>query len=215
MKAYDIIYLEEAMDNLGCAFDYAINVLKIQGEEFLNYFVNSKICSFFEKGHPSYVIGMSGIDLVHNIFNSLNINKDICYMKMQNFSIEYWIGSCLAYYQWYTSFPFKNIMYKVDYRYLKKMYQTYHEMDIQRFVEELNKLIINSRKETNLAKYRKLRGLSQSELAKKSDVSLRMIQLYEQRVNDIDKASFRVVYNLSVALGVDSSSLLENPTIDL
>lgn len=89
------------------------------------------------------------------------------------------------------------------------MYQTYHEMNIQRFVEEFNRLIINFKKKTKLAKYRKLRGLSQSELAKMSNVSLRMIQLYEQRVNDIDKASFRVVYNLSVALGVDISDLLE------
>lgn len=82
MKAYDIIYLEEAMDNLGCAFDYAVNTLKIQGEEFLKYFINSKICRLFEKGHPSYVIGMSGIDLVRNVLNSLNINKDIRSIKI-------------------------------------------------------------------------------------------------------------------------------------
>lgn len=91
------------------------------------------------------------------------------------------------------------------------MYYTYHEMDITRFIEKVNRLINITTSETNLAKYRKLKGLSQSELAKKSCVSLRMIPLYEQRVNNIDKASFLVVYKLVLAFGVSMDDILELP----
>lgn len=61
----------------------------------------------------------------------------------------------------------------------------------------------------NLQRIRKEKGLSQSELAKKSNVNLRMIQKYEIGVKDINKASALTVYNLSVALGVSVPDLLE------
>ena len=57
--------------------------------------------------------------------------------------------------------------------------------------------------------------LTQSELAKKSGVSLRSIQMYEQRKNDIDKAQGHTLYKLSVALGCDMGDLLERPNKDL
>lgn len=40
-----------------------------------------------------------------------------------------------------------------------------------------------------------------------------MILLYEQRVNDINKASAIVLYKLSVSLKVDIRDLLETKTI--
>jgi hypothetical protein len=42
---------------------------------------------------------------------------------------------------------------------------------------------------------------------------LRMIQLYEQRVNDINKASAIVLYKLSISLKVDMRELLETKTL--
>ena len=53
--------------------------------------------------------------------------------------------------------------------------------------------------------------LSQSELANKSRVSLRLIQLYEQRVNDINKAQAHTVYKLARALYSKVEDLLEDP----
>ena len=58
-------------------------------------------------------------------------------------------------------------------------------------------------------------GLSQSELAKKSRVSIRSIQMYEQRQNDIDKAQGHTLYKLSMALGFDIDYLLERPNKEL
>lgn len=213
IKAYNEIYLEDAMDNLGVAFDYAINILKIQENKFVDYFINSKICKYFELGHPSYLSGMSGIELVHDILDSFGIEKSIQKDCIISYSKEYWIGCSLAYYMWYTSITFKRIFNQISYQYFKNMYYTYHEMDIMRFVEEVNRLMNIQSNETNLAKYRKLKGLSQSELAKASNVSLRMIQLYEQRINNIDKASVNVVCKLAIALGVSMDDLLELPTL--
>ncbi len=53
--------------------------------------------------------------------------------------------------------------------------------------------------------------MSQSELAKLSGVNTRSIQLYEQRVNDIDNAWVQTLYKLSRVLCSDIKDLLEKP----
>ena len=95
------------------------------------------------------------------------------------------------------------------------MYHPYHEMDIRHFYEAMDKRMRIQTRETNLKRIREAFGLSQSELAKKSGVSLRSIQMYEQRNNDIDKAQGHTLYKLSVALGCDIEDLLERPNMDL
>ena len=62
-----------------------------------------------------------------------------------------------------------------------------------------------------LKKLRESRGLSQAELAKISGVGLRSIQMYEQRVNDIDKAQAQTIYKLSRVIGCSMEDLLEKP----
>ena len=64
--------------------------------------------------------------------------------------------------------------------------------------------------ECRLKKLRESQGLSPAELAKLSGVSLRSIQMYEQRVNDIDKAQAQTVYKLSRVIGCEMEDLLEN-----
>ena len=62
--AYDEMYLDDAMSNLGEAFDYAANILKIPMDEFLDMFVVSGISEQFARGVPKYVSGLSGTELV-------------------------------------------------------------------------------------------------------------------------------------------------------
>lgn len=54
-------------------------------------------------------------------------------------------------------------------------------------------------------------GMSGTELSKLSGVKLRSIQMYEQRVNSIDKAQAGTVYKLSRVLGCTVEDLLESP----
>ena len=62
---------------------------------------------------------------------------------------------------------------------------------------------------TNLQVFRTFYGYSQNELAKKTNVSLRMIQQYEQRAKDINKASALTLLRLSKILGCKIEDLLE------
>ena len=52
-------------------------------------------------------------------------------------------------------------------------------------------------------------GLSQSELAEKSNVSIRMIQQYEQGIRNINKAQAETVYQLSKALSCKIEDIIE------
>jgi len=51
--------------------------------------------------------------------------------------------------------------------------------------------------------------MTQSELAALSGVGIRSIQLYEQRVKDIKKASIEAVYRLAKVLHTSMESLME------
>lgn len=69
---------------------------------------------------------------------------------------------------------------------------------------------MEGKQRTKLAWIRTLRGLSQSQLAKKSGVSTDAIQHYEQRHRRIDAASGEVLWRLATALEVPMESLLEH-----
>ena len=110
------------------------------------------------------------------------------YINFLNRTPEYWTGYYLAKYRWAYCRRFKDIFSRIKLSEIISMYPLYHEMDVTRFYEEMERRYKEASKETNLARIRKNFLLSQSELARLSNVNLRSIQLYEQRVNDIDKA---------------------------
>lgn len=62
---------------------------------------------------------------------------------------------------------------------------------------------------TKLKDCREALGLSQSQLAERSGVGVRMIQHYEQGQKPIDKAQIGTVLRLSVALGCPIADILE------
>ncbi len=63
--------------------------------------------------------------------------------------------------------------------------------------------------ESNLKRLRALCGCTQAELAERSGVSLRSIQMYEQRNKDVNKASAETLYRMAKALGCGMENLLE------
>ena len=54
-----------------------------------------------------------------------------------------------------------------------------------------------------LKRCREARGLSQSELAKRADISVRVLQSLEQGLRDINKSSLEMVLRLAESLEVD------------
>ena len=67
---------------------------------------------------------------------------------------------------------------------------------------------------TKLKCIRTAKGYSQKQLAELSGVSLRSIQMYEQRNKDINKAQSESLYRLAKVLGCTMESLLEKQDVD-
>ena len=210
IHAYQEIYVNKTQNLLGDAFDYAVNTCGISLDGFIKMFLTSSISKTIEKGDPKYIKGRSGIELVLDIIYETKkidfyIEPNINFVRTK----EYWIGYAIAYYQWYSNRKFSDIFEVVTPVELEILYTTLHETDISKFVDIMNERIKNKFPETNLKRMRLLCGYSQSELAKKSNVSLRSIQMYEQNNKDINKASVETVYKLSKALYCEIYDLIE------
>lgn len=212
IHAYSEYYLSDAKENLSQFFDYLINDCEINADLCASIFLSSGYSEQFERGNPAILSGMSGIELAKAVIKKTYQNKELPKPQFcKGFSPEYWAGWALAEYQWYSAKRFKDIFSRCSLSQIIIMYPIYHEMDITQFLERMNELCCRSQKESKLKKRRENRGLSQSELAKLSGVSLRSIQMYEQKVNDIDKAQAQTLYKLSRVIGCEIEDLLENP----
>ncbi len=210
MHAYQEIYLSKAQQVLGDAFDYAVNICNISGEDFIKLFLVSSISKRMEKGEPNCLVGKSGIELVLEILEETT-NKEINASSVESIgrSREYWIGWAVAYYQWYSDRKFSEIFTVVSFEDLQNMYYTLHEADISKFVDIIDEKIKTVFSETNLKRIRMIYGCTQAELASRSGVSLRSIQMYEQRNKDINKASVGTLYRLAKTLGCSMEDLIE------
>lgn len=210
-NAYNELYLDDAMQNLGDMVDYAVCDLGFEPDEFFNWFIASGIASRFEKGNPKYVAGMSGYELADAVLKATNIeyNKiEPSYPILK--SREFWAGWILAYYQWKTNQRFEDIVNNgLTLSTVISMY-ILHEADESKFVDCANEIIERNKKNSNskLHIIRKARGFTQQQLSDASGVSLRMIQLYEQKQNDIRKARVNVVVSLAKALDCDIEDLI-------
>lgn len=212
IKAYDELYLNDAIKSLANVFDYVMNDCKIECDFFADIFANSKYTKLFETGNPNIISGLSGEELSLKILADVFPGEDFPKREYKiKRSSEYWSGWVLSQYQYYSCRSFKEIFFKIKLSKIIEMCNPYHEMDVKHFIEAIDKLFDENMCETNLKRMRESRNLSQSELAKLSGVSLRSIQLYEQRVNDIDKAQSHTLYKLSKTLCCEIKELLENP----
>ena len=163
-----------------------------------------------ENGEPAYLAGKSGIEIAVEIIAE-TMGKELPIEPHEHFgrSREYWIGWAVAYYQWYSSRKYSDIFKVVSFEDLQKMYYTLHEADVSKFVDIVDARMKDYFPETNLKRIRTAYGCTQAELGQRSNVSLRSIQMYEQRNKDINKASVDTVYRLARALGCAMEDLIE------
>ena len=208
--AYQEIYLSNAQSALGDAFDYVINTCKISGENFIQMLLSSSVCKKLENGEPNYLAGKSGIEIAREILEETTGKQ---FSQEQNYdmsrSSEYWIGWAVAYYQWYSGRKYNQIFEALPFQDLEKMYYTLHEADVSKFADIAEGRIKEVFPDTNLKRIRTTYGCTQSELAQRSQVSLRSIQMYEQRQKDINKASVETIHRLSKVLGCTMEDLIE------
>ena len=208
--AYQETYLSKAQATLGDAFDYAINTCNISGEDFIKLFATSSVSRRMENGEPAFLAGKSGREIATDVVLETT-GKQLEDIPEEHFgrSREYWIGWAICYYQWYSSRSFRDIFRVLAFEDLQNMYYTLHEADITKVVGIVDTRIREYFQDTNLKRIRISYGCTQKELAKRSDVSLRSIQMYEQRNKDINKASAETLYRISRVLGCAIEDLLE------
>ncbi len=211
IRAYPEIYLSHAMASMGEAFDYIVNDCDMVGGDFVKMLLGSPICRKLENGEPAYLSGKSGIELAREIVESvtgkvLTVEPQVHYAR----SPEYWSGWSVAYFQWFSSRKYSEIFAAVPFEEMLLMYPTLHEADLTKFAEVVDEKIRAKFPETKLKRQRAIYGYSQRELANLSGVSLRAIQMYEQRQKDINKASAISVRNLAKVLGCNIEDLMEH-----
>ena len=210
IHAYQETYLSKAQAALGDALDYAINTCGISGEDFIRLFGASSISKRLENGEPAVLAGKSGIEIAADvIFETTGKQPEAAPEERFGRSCEYWIGWAVCYYQWFSARSFADIFEALTYEDLKGMYHTLHEADITKFAGIVDERMREHFKDTNLKRIRTAYGCTQAELAKRSGVSLRSIQMYEQRNKDINRASVESLWRISKVLGCTIEDLLE------
>lgn len=217
MRSYDEVYLKDAQRSIGSMYHHVIVNKCLDPDWYSRVFAGTREEQLFCEGAPWLISGMSGIELAEQTLRNMGRipwDQPIEGVTTIKHGPEYWAGWALAYYQWYSARTFERIFEVIPFSEILGMYHPYHEMDIMSFVEEMDRMYEERRPRSRLKMYRENLGISQSELAERSEVSLRSIQLYEQGVNDIDKAQAKTLYRLSKALGRDIPDLLEDPLKD-
>lgn len=77
-----------------------------------------------------------------------------------------------------------------------------------RSLSEYSFRVVNATEEKSLKLYRAIRGLSQSQLAKASGVSIKAIQKYESGERPLERAEAGNVKRLAMALGIKMEDLV-------
>lgn len=211
-RAYNPLYLEDVMNNLGTMFDCAVHVAHCDLTLFYEMFLSSGVASQIEAGNPRYLSGLSGMELMQLVLDKTS-DKTVpvlSYAPLDR-TPEYWVGWALAYYQWYRARSFSFIKSNgLNINTLLSLYPTLHEADLSKFVQTADAIIEQGlqHRKNPLKAIRKQSRLTQKQLADLSGVSLRMIQAYEQGDQDITKAEVRSVLALARVLGCRPEAIL-------
>ncbi len=187
--------------------DFAVYDLEENLSYFYLKFLQSKICSQFERGESTVIVGKSGVELALDIIGDETLASK--YRPAANRTPEYWCGWALAYFQWQTNLGFKEINNYISISEILAMYSPYHEMDISQFCDKMIELYNKRKNNTNLKALRLDAGLSQRELAEISDIPVRTIQQYEQKQKNINAAKAETVVKLAKALNCTVEALME------
>ncbi len=207
IHAYDKLYLSKAQNNMASMLDFAVYDLEEDLSEFYQKFLYSKISKQFERGESTVIVGKSGVELALEVLDDEKLASK--YRPVADRTPEYWCGWALAYFQWYSNLFFREINNLVPISEILEMYSPYHEMDISQFCDKMLEIYNNRKEGTNLKRLRLNAGLSQSELAKISDIPIRTIQQYEQKQKNINAAKAETVVKLAKVLNTSVEKLME------
>ena len=224
MGAYNSNYLSNVQSNIGAMLDCGINTLEFDVIEFYNMFLASDMSDKLNRGDAYTVCTLGGVELAEyvvcyamNNSNYIHVKKatDPAFNSHLNNAIvnvdskEYWAGKVVAEYAWEKNISFSQLDKCIPIENVLSLYDGFKDVDSLMINIRLDEMI---REKSNVAKLkvrRELMGLSQSELARISQVPLRTLQQYEQKRKNINNAKAIYLVNLSSALRCDVRDLME------
>jgi len=210
MHAYDKDMMLKARENFAVMIDYAVSCCGQPLRLFYNRFLGSGIAKLFADGYPKFTLGMSGIELAARVMENTGgtLPMDKPYSFPYEDSSYYWTGLAICQFQWETGLGFASIDRNgLAIEQVHSLFNPLHEADFTKVME-----VLRSYYHPQPASLKALRtnlGLTQTELAQKSDVTLRMIRAYEQGTQDLSRAESATLLRLSRALHCPVSRLIE------
>ena len=211
----DCSLFPHAQTALAELFDIAVNECGLEGGDVAAAFLASGLDKEFERLNPVFVTGKSAVELLEMLAPCLDVKLSLPNVVATTPLVDYWVGWILAYYQHETGTPFQRMFEAVPYEEFAASYHPLHEAPEQKFVEVFEPRIRHfgraegARSSTRLAQQRRIALMSQAELAERSGVGLRSIQMYEQRNKNINHASAETLLRLSRALYCSMEDLME------
>lgn len=212
-RAFDSAYLDDARETLGGAFEYVTLDLGWDLTAFHALFVGSSLARSFERGEARVVSGMSGAELALRVLRErgrpLSSRPRAPRVRVSK-GPEYWAGWALAYLQWETAARFEDLERCLPLSELLCLYAPLHEVSDERILHALRDRVgAGTQTPARLKVLRRARGITQAELAARSGVSLRSVQMYEQRNKDINRAQVAGIIAMARVIGCDPLDLLE------
>ena len=207
MHAYDRMYLNKVSRMMGNMLHDAVIGYGMDGELFLRQFIQSKIAYEIENGNPKYLAGYSGLELMLEVTEKTTGDRiEPIYIEIFERSNVYWVGWILARYQWYSGRSYKEILDTLSFEDLINLYGALHESDPKKAYDIFDELF--QEKKTPLKELRKIRKITQEELAEKSGVSVNTIRAYERGSKDIGKAQVDILKKIAHVLRCDIDDLI-------
>lgn len=156
-RTYPVYYLEDAMNNLGDCFDYAVNDYGAEGSEVAELFCLSGVAREFERGNAWVVSGKSGVELFALISERSGYQTGSMPDRTYRFekTPEYWTGWILAYLQWRLGGSFEDLLHVVPFDALRNLYYPWHEASEERVARLVCDMAKKAPRQTKLALARK------------------------------------------------------------
>lgn len=212
MKSSNDRLIITAIELIAEMFEYAKCYLHIECDEFFDVLNKTHISDKLYNLDIIYIYGKSSIEIINDIYKANDMKiKTFDKNKFLKNDKHYWIGLVIASYCYGKKISFKEIGKRIKPSQLLKMYNTMHEAPHMKVIDEIDKIL--NRQECILKHIRQSKNISQNELSILSGVSLRSIQMYEQKKKNISKASFEIVKRLANSLSIKMEELYESSQV--
>ena len=224
MSAYNINYLSNVAGNLGAMLDCGVNTLEFGMRDFYNMFLSSDMSMRLNRGDCYTICTLGGVELAEyvvchamNNSNFIHVRKasDPAYNQQLSDAIinvnsaEYWTGTVIAAYAREKNISYDELDRCIPIEDIYELYSDFRDADELMIGIRLDEMMSAASKVAKVKVRRELMGISQEELARRSEVPIRTLQQYEQKRKNINNAKAISLVNLAGALHCEVRDLME------